>query len=100
MSIPGFFAEFGSVDENASKYRRLSFRGQRQPPPGRITGAFIAEDWWGDGDFGGGAGGPPGLGCALTCSSDDGRQTCCCAVGEKCVQRAGDCYCASAARPS
>ena len=79
MSIPGFFAEFGSVDENASRYPRLSFRGPRQPSPSRITGAFIVEDdWWGDGSIGGGAGGHPGelpIHCYKTCGG--GRQVEC-----------------------
>jgi hypothetical protein len=46
MSIPGFFAEFGSVGESASKYPCLSFGSQRQPSASRITGSFIVEGDW------------------------------------------------------
>lgn len=35
-------------------------------------------------------------GCAVTCSSDDGTQTCCCDVGQKCVKGIKYCECKSA----
>ena len=34
--------------------------------------------------------------CALTCSSEDGKETCCCDVGEKCVRGTTICDCKSA----
>jgi len=34
-----------------------------------------------------------GAGCATTCASDDGAQTCCCAVGDKCIKGITYCKC-------
>jgi hypothetical protein len=37
-----------------------------------------------------------GAGCGVTCQSDDGRETCCCGVGKKCVKGVGFCECKDA----
>lgn len=42
-----------------------------------------------------------GLGatCAVTCSSDNGAETCCCDVGQKCVKGYSFCECRTATVP-
>jgi hypothetical protein len=40
-----------------------------------------------------------GTGCGTTCTSDDGKATCCCGVGQRCRSLLNTCICEDAGRP-